>query len=98
LGATPERLAPANITARRQHLPNKKTYKLTCPCCNFYASQVKKNQVVQKCDKKYNDNFKLIWNSNNNNNIYNDVLRMSEANNNNKKHKTNTMTKNKQNV
>jgi predicted SprT family Zn-dependent metalloprotease len=63
LGATPERLAPANITARRQHLPKQKTYKLTCPCCNFYATKSRKSSSSSscpKCDKKYNDNFKLI--------------------------------------
>jgi hypothetical protein len=45
--ATPERLAPANITARRQHLPKQKTYKLTCPCCNFTLPSQENHQVVQ---------------------------------------------------
>jgi hypothetical protein len=59
-----QKTLPANITARRQHLPKQKTYKLTCPCCNFYATKSRKSSSSSscpKCDKKYNDNFKLIW-------------------------------------
>jgi predicted SprT family Zn-dependent metalloprotease len=49
--ATPKRLAPANITARRQHLPKQKTYKLTCPCCNFYATKSRKSSSSSSCPK-----------------------------------------------
>jgi predicted SprT family Zn-dependent metalloprotease len=50
LGATPERLAPANITARSTFAKTK-TYKLTCPCCNFYATKSRKSSSSSSCPK-----------------------------------------------
>jgi hypothetical protein len=46
LGATPERLAPANITARRQHLPKQKNIQLVLVVTFTLPSQ-ENHQVVQ---------------------------------------------------
>jgi hypothetical protein len=46
LGATPERLT-SKYNCKTSTFAKKKTYKLTCPCCNFTLPSQENHQVVQ---------------------------------------------------
>jgi predicted SprT family Zn-dependent metalloprotease len=70
IGARPERTGLNNIEPRAEHIATKPkenkdtSYRLTCPCCNFYTTVTRKSSrssSCPKCTNKYDERFKLIW-------------------------------------